>query len=57
MTIPLLAQFVSPVRLLGAAAPAPLAITLPLVLLLGIAPAGLAFTRIIRGAVPLEAAQ
>jgi hypothetical protein len=56
MTIPPLARVASPVQLLGAEAPRPLAVTLPLVVLIAMIPVGLAFARIVRGPVPLESA-
>jgi hypothetical protein len=57
MTIPPLARFVSPVQLLGTEAPRPLAVTLLAIVVIAVIPAGLAFARIMRGAVPLESAQ
>lgn len=57
MTIPPLARFASPVQLLGTEAPRPLLVTLPVVFVIAMIPVGLAFARIMRGAVPLESAQ
>jgi hypothetical protein len=57
MTILPLARVASPVQFLGTEAPRPLAVTLPAVLLIAMLPVGLAFTRIMRGPVPLESAQ
>ena len=57
MTIPSLARFVSPVQLLGAEAPGPLIVTVPVVFAAATIPLGLAFARIMRGPVPLESAQ
>jgi len=57
MTIPALAQTVSPVQLLGAQAPRPLAVTLPVVFVIAMVPVGVACARIVRGPVPLESAQ
>jgi hypothetical protein len=57
MTIPPLARFASPTRLLGIQAPEPLAVTLPAVFVIAMIPVGVAFARIVRGPVPLESAQ
>lgn len=56
MTIPPLAGVASPVQLLGAETVGPLTVALPLALATTIA-VGISFTRIVRGTVPLEAAQ
>ena len=56
MTIPPLARFASPIQLLGTQVPRPL-VTLPAVFVIATIPVGLAFARIMRGAVPLESAQ
>ena len=56
MTIPPLARFASPVQLLGAPMPKPVAVTLPAVFVIVMIPMAWAFARIVRGPVPLEAA-
>jgi hypothetical protein len=57
MTIPPLERFASPVQLLGTPTPRPVAVTLSAVFLIAMIPVAWAFARIVRGPVPLEAAQ
>jgi hypothetical protein len=57
MTIPALARFASPVQLLGTHLDGLSTMKLLFVVGLGIIPAGVAFARIVRGDVPLEATQ
>ena len=56
-TIPPLSRVASPVQLLGMHPDGPFAERLFLVLALAMVPVGVAVARIVRGAVPLEAAQ
>lgn len=57
VTIPPLARVASPVQLLGTHPAWPLAATLLSILAIAMIPVGAAVARIVRGAVPLEAAQ
>jgi len=57
MTIPPLARVASPVQLLGAHPDGPAMARLLSAVAIATIPAGVAFARIVRGAVPLEAAQ